>query len=89
MDRKTHTPDLEGDTANGQVAAVLQHVEVLCHQGGAVHQAVGCLRVVPSLRVLPRHVLQPRQAQVRGVLVALSAPEGGGWGRKTENQGGK
>lgn len=53
----TLTPDLECDTADGQVAAVLQHVEVLCHKGGAVHQAVGSLSMVPSLRVFPCHVL--------------------------------
>lgn len=66
--------DLKRNAANGQVATVLQHVEVLRHQGRAVDQAVGRLGVVASLAVFPRHVLQPRQAQVRRVLVALCNP---------------
>ena len=78
--------DLEGDAANGEVAAVLQHVEVLGHQGGAVHQAVGRLGVVAPLRVLAGHVLEPRQTQVRRVLVALGDPggDGGGTARREE-----
>lgn len=72
----THTPSiyLEGHTADREVAAIFKHVEVLGHQGGAMHQAVCCLRVVASLRVLPCHVLQPGESQIWRVLIALSNP---------------
>lgn len=50
-------PYLEGDTANGEVATVLQHVEVLGYQGSAVDQAVGGFSMVASLGVLSGHVL--------------------------------
>lgn len=71
----THTGVyLEGHTADREVAAIFKHVEVLRHQGGAMHQTVCCLRMVPSLRVLPCHVLQPREPQIRRVLIALSNP---------------
>lgn len=65
---------LEGNTAHRQVATVLQQGEVLSHQGGSVHHALGGLRVVAQLCVLPRHVLQPRESQVRGALVAAGDP---------------
>lgn len=67
--------DLKCDTANRQVAAILQHVEVLRHQRCAVDETVGRLGVVPSLRVFPCHVLKPRQTKVRRVLVAFGNPE--------------
>lgn len=69
------TSDLEGDASHGQVLAVLQHAEVFRHQGGAMHQALGRLGVVVPLGVLPRHVLEPREPQVRRRLVALGDPE--------------
>lgn len=68
------TSDLEGDASHGQVLAVLQHAEVFRHQSGAVHQTLSRLGVVVPLRVLPRHVLQPREPQVRRRLVAFGDP---------------
>ena len=65
---------LEGDAAHGQILAVLQHAQVLGHQSGAVHQTLGRLSVVVPLRVFARHVLKPRQPQVRRCLVALCNP---------------
>lgn len=76
---------LEGNTAHGQVAAVLEQSEVLGHQSSRVHHALGGLCVVAQLRVLPRHVLQPRQAQVWGALVAPGNP--GSQGRSREEDG--
>lgn len=69
------TSDLEGDAAHGKVLAVLQHAEVFRHQSGAMHQTLSRLGVVVSLRVLPRHVLEPREPQVRRRLVAFGDPE--------------
>lgn len=76
---------LEGNAAHGQVAAVLQQSEVLCHEGSCMYHALCGLRVVAQLCVLPRHVLQPCQPQVRGALVAPCDPGAqvrrmsGGW----------
>lgn len=69
-----HT-DLKCDTSNWQVAAIFQHVEVFCHQCCTVDQTVGSFSMVSSLTVFSCHVLEPRQTQVRGVLVALCNPE--------------
>lgn len=71
------TSDLEGHASHGQVLAVLQHAEVFRHQGGAMHQTLSRLGVVVPLRVLPRHVLEPREPQVRRRLVAFGDPEAG------------
>lgn len=68
------TSDLEGDASHRQILAVLQHAEVLGHQSGAVHQTLSRLGVVVPLRVLPRHVLEPREPQVRRRLVAFGDP---------------
>lgn len=72
--RPAATSDLKGDASHGQVLAVLQHAEVFRHQSGAVHQTLGRLGVVVPLRVLPRHVLEPREPQVRRRLVAFGDP---------------
>lgn len=66
--------DLKRDTTDWQVATILQHVEVFCHQRCAVDQTVGSFSVVSSLTVFSRHVLEPRQTQVGRVLVALCNP---------------
>ena len=68
------TTHLEGNTAHGQVAAILEQGEVLSHQCGRVHHALRSLRVVAQLCVLPGHVLQPCQPQVWGALVATGNP---------------
>lgn len=69
-------PHLKCNTAHREVFPVLQHAQVLGHQGCRVHQALGGLGVVAPLGVLPCHVLQPRQPQVGGILVALGNPKG-------------
>lgn len=68
------TSDLEGDASHRQILAVLQHAEVFRHQSGAVHQTLSRLGVVVPLRVLARHVLEPREPQVRRRLVAFGDP---------------
>lgn len=65
---------LKGDTANRQVLVILQHAEVLSHQGGSVHQTHCRLRVTLPVVVLLCHVLQPGQAEVRRRLVAFRYP---------------
>lgn len=65
---------LKGDTANRQVLVILQHAEVLSHQGGSVHQTHCRLRVTLPVVVLLCHVLQPGQAEVRRRLVAFCYP---------------
>ena len=40
---------LEGDAAYRQVRLVLQHVQILGHEAGGVHEALRCLRVVVAL----------------------------------------
>lgn len=67
---------LKRDTAHREVFPVLQHAQVLSHQGCRVHQALGRLSMVAPLRMLPCHVLQPRQPQVGGILIALGNPKG-------------
>lgn len=66
---------LKCNTPYREVFSVFQHAEIFSHQGCGVDQALGWLGVVAPLRVLSSHVLQPCQAQVRGVLIALRNPE--------------
>lgn len=65
---------LKGDTANRQVLVILQHAEVLSHQGGGVDQTHCRLGVTLPVVVLLCHVLQPGQTEVRRRLVALCYP---------------
>lgn len=68
---------LEGNAADRQVLVILQHAQVLRHECRSVDQTHGRLGVTISDVVVLRHVLQPRQPQVRGGLVALRNPEQG------------
>lgn len=68
---------LEGDAANRQVLVILQHAEILGHQGSGVDQTHRRLSVALPVVVFLRHVLQPGQTQVRRCLVALRYPEEG------------
>ncbi len=89
-DRHVHThyilysPYLEGDTAYRQILAVLQHAQVFCHQGGAVHQTLSSLGVVVPLRVFSSHVLKPRQPQVWRRLVTFCNPGDGHESKDTD-----
>lgn len=65
---------LEGDTANRQVLVVLQHAEVLGHQGSSMDQTHSRLSVTLPVVVFLRHVLQPSQTEVRRCLVTLRYP---------------
>lgn len=58
--------------ADGQAREDLDHVEVLGDERGGVHEAHGGLGKLPERGVLRGNVLQPREAQVRAVAVALS-----------------
>lgn len=66
---------LKADAAHRQVAVVLQHAQVLGHQGGCMHQAHGGLCEALLLSVFLCHVLEPSQPQVRRCLVALGNSE--------------
>lgn len=55
--RQTKLPYLEGDAADGEVATVFQHVEVLRYEGSTVDQTVCSFSMVSSLWVLSSHVL--------------------------------
>lgn len=68
---------LEGDAANRQVLVILQHAEILGHQGSSVDQTHSRLSVTLPVVVLLCHVLQPGQTEVRRCLVALRYPEEG------------
>lgn len=70
-------PHLKADTAHGQVAVVLQHAQIFCHQGRRMHQAHGGLRVALLLGVFLCHVLEPGQPQVGRCLVTLGNSEDG------------
>lgn len=72
---------LEGDAAHRQVLVILQHAEILGHQGSGVDQTHRRLSVALPVVVFLRHVLQPGQTQVRRCLVALRYPEEGNRGR--------
>lgn len=65
---------LEGDAAHRQVLVVLQHAEVLSHQGCGVHQTHCRLGEALLAVMLLSHVLKPGQAQIRWRLVALRNP---------------
>lgn len=66
---------LEGDTANRQVLVILQHAEILGHQGSSMDETHCWLCVTLPVVVLLCHVLKPGQTKVRRRLVALRNPE--------------
>lgn len=66
---------LEGDAANRQVLVILQHAEILGHQGSSMDETHCRLCVTLPVVVLLCHVLKPGQTEVRRRLVALCDPE--------------
>lgn len=56
---------------------ILQHAEILGHQGSSVDETHRRLSVTLSVVVLLCHVLQPGQTEVRRRLIALRNPERG------------
>lgn len=62
---------LKADTAHREIAPILEHAQVLCHQRCSMDQAHGCFCVALPLGVLLCHVLQPRQPQVWWRLVSF------------------
>lgn len=67
---------LESDAAYREIFVVLEHAEILGHEGSSVDQAHSRLGVTFPVVVLLGHVLQPGQTEVRRRLVTLCYPAG-------------